>query len=84
MMDFDNKVVLVTGASSGIGEAAAILFAARGARLVLVGRNIANLQKVADVCAKPHSRMPVVIVADLSTDEGCERVTKEVSERFDR
>ena len=35
-MDFKNKVVVITGASSGIGEAAALKFAKKGANVVLV------------------------------------------------
>jgi short-subunit dehydrogenase len=47
-MNFEGKTVWITGASSGIGEALAGAFAARGARLVLSGRREAELQRVAD------------------------------------
>lgn len=43
-----NKVVLVTGASSGIGRAVAIEAAANGANVILLGRNIDKLEKVYD------------------------------------
>ncbi|MEG2050015.1 MAG: SDR family NAD(P)-dependent oxidoreductase, partial [Comamonas sp.] len=36
---FQNQVVLITGATAGIGRAAAVAFAAQGARLVVSGRN---------------------------------------------
>jgi NAD(P)-dependent dehydrogenase (short-subunit alcohol dehydrogenase family) len=48
MADFDGKVVVVTGASSGIGRAAAMLLSARGARLVAVGRHRAGLRELCE------------------------------------
>ncbi len=46
-MDFQNKTAWVTGASSGIGEALARGLAARGARVILSGRRVEELQRVA-------------------------------------
>ena len=37
-MNFNNKIVVITGASSGIGEESAIRFAKKGAKVVLVAR----------------------------------------------
>ena len=51
MKDLRNKLVLVTGASSGIGEALALAFAAEGARLVLTGRDTQRLEAVRERCA---------------------------------
>lgn len=81
-VSFTNKVVLVTGASAGIGEATAILFAKLGARLSLVGRNEQNLRKVANQCEKESG--PLAIIADLATDAGVEKTAKETIEHFRR
>lgn len=49
-MDFKNKIVWITGASSGIGEALAYAFAKKGAKLVLSARRESELNRVADSC----------------------------------
>ena len=46
MKRFDNKTVVVTGASSGIGEALAREFAARGANVVLGARSADKLERI--------------------------------------
>jgi NAD(P)-dependent dehydrogenase (short-subunit alcohol dehydrogenase family) len=48
--NFDNKVVLVTGSSSGIGAATAILFSELGAKVVVHGRNEKKISEIAKKC----------------------------------
>ncbi|XP_021195299.3 3-oxoacyl-[acyl-carrier-protein] reductase FabG [Helicoverpa armigera] len=83
-IDFTDKVVLVTGASAGIGESTALLFAALGAKLSLVGRNEGKLRAVAAACHKLRGLQPLPIVADLGTDEGVEKTAKETLDHFGR
>lgn len=53
MDKFTNKVVWITGASSGIGEALAYAFSAAGARLLLSSRRTEELERVKKACAHP-------------------------------
>src|ERR1700761_9355425 len=53
-MNFTDKVVWITGASSGIGEALAYAFSAAGARLLLSSRRTEELERVKKACAHPE------------------------------
>ena len=46
MKNFENKVVLVTGASSGIGRATAVAFAKEGAKVVVAARRLRKGEKL--------------------------------------
>jgi NAD(P)-dependent dehydrogenase (short-subunit alcohol dehydrogenase family) len=61
-VDFGGRWVVVTGASSGIGQAIAVELGRRSARVVLIGRNQANLEATASQLPSDASR---VIVQDL-------------------
>ncbi|XP_026753448.2 3-oxoacyl-[acyl-carrier-protein] reductase FabG-like [Galleria mellonella] len=80
-MSFNNKVVIVTGASSGIGAATAVLFAKEGARVVMVGRNESKLSKVVEQCAR-GGHAPLVIRADVANDDDVKRIVDETINKF--
>ena len=54
-MKFTDRVVWITGASSGIGKATALAFSEQGTRLILSSRNESKLQEVKNLCKKPDS-----------------------------
>jgi retinol dehydrogenase 12 len=65
--DLAGKVFLITGATEGIGKAAARAFAARGATLVLVGRNPEKTERVrSELAAATGSAQIEVLLGDLS------------------
>lgn len=81
-MDFNGKVVLITGASSGIGASTAQEFAKLGAQLVLVGRNVEKLKETAEKC--PNNNIHLQIQADMCNEKDVERILNETVAKFNR
>lgn len=75
------KTILITGASSGIGEALAIEYANPNIQLVLAARRVSALEKVKEICEKKGAAV-VVIVADMSKQEAVENLAKKAHEAF--
>ncbi|CAH2051666.1 unnamed protein product, partial [Iphiclides podalirius] len=82
-MSLKNKVVVVTGSSSGIGASTAIEFAKEGAHVVIVGRNETKLENVRETCEK-YGKKPLVIKADVSKDTDGKKIVDETIEKFGR
>lgn len=81
-MDFKNKVVLITGASSGIGRETAIEFAKLGANLVLVARRQDKLEQAANEL-KIFPVLTLVCQCDVSKKDQVKELTKMIWEKFD-
>lgn len=79
-MNFHGKVVLITGAASGIGADAARHLAKHGAKVSIVDINEKLLAEVADEIKKSGSPAPLAIVADVTTDS--ERIVDETIKHF--
>lgn len=79
-MNFAGKVVIVTGASSGIGAATAVFLSKLGARLALTGRNVENLKKVSQDCEKSTSTF--VVSADLTKESDIEKIVKNTVDHY--
>ena len=82
-MDFSNKVVVITGASSGIGEASAVEFAKRKSSVVLVARRKENLESVGKKLVKYGSEI-LICQCDVSKWREVEQMSKTVLDKFDR
>ncbi|KAJ8414974.1 hypothetical protein AAFF_G00024970 [Aldrovandia affinis] len=78
------KVTLITGASSGIGAAASILFAKLGAQLALNGRNVENLTKIAKQCTDHGAAQPLLVPGDLSDEDTVKRTVEQTLSHFGR
>lgn len=81
-MSFKDQVIWITGASSGIGEAVAILFAGQGAKLVLSARREDELNRVADRCKGAGSVM--VLPLDVTDEAAQDAAVKAVMAQFGR
>ncbi|MBK9421558.1 MAG: SDR family oxidoreductase [Flavobacteriales bacterium] len=78
-----NKVALVTGAGSGIGEAIAMAFAAQGAKLVLTDVDQKGGERVMKQVKKLKTDA-IFVKADVSVPADCERQVKEAVKAFGR
>jgi dehydrogenase/reductase SDR family protein 7B len=82
-MEYTNKVVWITGASSGIGEALAYEFAKIGAILVLSGRNTKELERVSRKCNEEGAEC-FICPLDLSVPASIQQAAEQVNSRFGR
>ena len=84
-MDIKGKVVIVTGASSGIGEATARQFAREGAKVVLAARRVDRLQALAgEIAALGTGAEAFVVQADLSKLEDIQSLIKQTLDKYGR
>jgi NAD(P)-dependent dehydrogenase (short-subunit alcohol dehydrogenase family) len=79
----DGKVVIVTGASSGLGVAFAHCFAEAGADVVLGARRVDKLERVADSVRSTGRRVHTV-ATDVADPEQCQRLVDEAMAKFGR
>ncbi|HUX53688.1 MAG TPA: SDR family oxidoreductase [Williamwhitmania sp.] len=81
MKNFADKVVVITGASSGIGLALAREFGRRGASIALAARNIVELEKI-DAEFRQLGYQSMISKVDVSIEEDCKRFAAEVQAKF--
>jgi len=79
--EFEGKVVLVTGAASGLGQAASIRFAAEGARLCLIDLNSEGLAETAKIIGEAGGSC-VSFAADLGQQPNCDAAVATAIDAF--
>jgi NADP-dependent 3-hydroxy acid dehydrogenase YdfG len=78
-MSFAGKVILITGASSGIGAETAVHMAKLGASLSLTGRNKQNLDNVAEQCGESKT---FVITGELTNENDVKNIIDSTIKHF--
>lgn len=80
-MDYSGKIVVITGASSGIGKESALEFAKLRAAVVLVSRDKNKLEEVAKELSKYQTQI-LVCACDISQKDQVNQMSKQVLEKF--
>ncbi len=80
---FRGQVVIVTGASAGIGRSLALLLASQGAQVALAARRLERLEEVAAECRKLGGEV-LVIPTDISDEAQCKSLVEKTVAAFGR
>ncbi|HKU69118.1 MAG TPA: SDR family oxidoreductase [Candidatus Baltobacteraceae bacterium] len=83
-LNIAEKVALVTGASSGLGEACALALAGEGVRVAIAARRERELERVAGAAREAGSPDARAFVVDLSDSSSIDRLLRDVHEQFGR
>jgi short-subunit dehydrogenase len=79
LMSFQNKIIVITGASSGIGKALALGFLTQGAKVALCARNLGKLQEAfSDI----DNNNLLLVAADVSQENDCKDFVRAVIEKW--
>ncbi|EDW15913.1 uncharacterized oxidoreductase MexAM1_META1p0182 [Drosophila mojavensis] len=84
MPNFKDKVIIVTGASSGIGAATAVHLASLGGLLVIVGRNVEKLKETADKILSVGGAPALQVQADMDKEADVEQIMAATLKQYGR
>ncbi|KAH8407804.1 hypothetical protein KR215_001610 [Drosophila sulfurigaster] len=84
MSSFKDKVIIVTGASSGIGAGAAVHLASLGGLLTIVGRNVDKLKETADKIVAVGGSPALQLQADMNNEADVENIVTATLEKHGR
>jgi 3-oxoacyl-[acyl-carrier protein] reductase len=82
-LKLDGRITMITGPAKGMGAAITKAFAAEGAKLALIGRDIAAIASVADE-VKAAGAQAIVVKCDLTDAKQCEQAAAKTKEAFGR
>jgi NAD(P)-dependent dehydrogenase (short-subunit alcohol dehydrogenase family) len=82
MGKLDDKVIVLTGASRGLGEVMARGFAAEGATLLLAARSADDLERVAEACRAAGAREVATALVDVRDEQQLQAMVEETLRRF--
>jgi retinol dehydrogenase-12 len=85
MTDLQDKIVLVTGATSGIGEVTARELAQQGAHVIILARNRAKAERTQqEIIAATGNKKVDIVLADLSVQQQVRDVAAQVHDKYPR
>ncbi|KHJ86704.1 oxidoreductase, short chain dehydrogenase/reductase family protein, partial [Oesophagostomum dentatum] len=86
MLRFQNKVVIVTGSSSGIGAATALLFAKEGANVTITGRNAEGVERTRKAIVEVGISEDHIncVIADVTDSNGRQRIVDSTLKKWKR
>src|SRR5579871_339957 len=77
-MNLNGKVCLITGGTKGIGAATAILFASKGAKIAIVGRNLKDAEAEQTLAALKKTGSPLLVIrGDMGSADDCRACVKQ-------
>lgn len=83
-MRLNDKIVIITGASSGIGKSLALEFAKRGANLVLAARQFVTLCELTESIEKQYGIKAIAVQCDVTVQEDCDHLIKQTLSTYGR
>lgn len=81
-LSFEGKVAVITGSSSGIGRATAVLFAQRGAQVTIHGRSESKLNEVAAEILEISGKAPFMVLGNIEDKDVQEKLVKGTVEHY--
>ncbi|KAH8326691.1 hypothetical protein KR067_011963 [Drosophila pandora] len=84
MPSFKDKVIIVTGASSGIGAGTAVLLAKLGGLLTIVGRNVDKLKETADQIVAAGGAPALQVAADMNKESDVAGIVTQTLKKYGR